>query len=281
MNEHVDERPRLAGIQDRPAWHIQHVRELTSEEVDAAPKHSLVAAHARDRFLLFAILNRNFVAWDTYVHQIETVSAGFNEETLELNRLMSNYLSSARAVIDHFTQYYLHTYRRKPQEHDFEMFTQNLKATNWSYAFFQDFRNYVQHCGLPIGHFSGSSESGVRKVSIAVEAQALLKKYKGWEVSKLSLTHGSLNLVSLLATYHVALIGELGSFLANAFSPTLSCAHRFFADLHSEVVRVAPNHRAFVINKMHQKGSNLELTFELIPNDLFAELGFRIKGAAC
>lgn len=104
----------------------------------------------------------------------------------EMNRLLMNYLSSFRTYIDHL----LTRYRRLQRQgcSHLEAFENIRKACHdgsFYYRFFWKLRNYVQHCGLPLGHIniaeSPASDGSIKiDVTIGFERDNLLSDYKDW-----------------------------------------------------------------------------------------------------
>ena len=68
----------------------------------------------------------------------------------------------------------------------FRTFLNLLEQKCFAYAFFQDFRNYVQHCGFPVGEMSLVTEGTTRSLELAYSKSALLAEYKKWEKSGLA-----------------------------------------------------------------------------------------------
>lgn len=76
------------------------------------------------------------------------------------NRLLLNYLSSARTFLDHSETFL----KRKfgPTANEFLEFKNHLKHcydNYFTYRFFYKLRNYSQHCGLPLEFFSIKAET--------------------------------------------------------------------------------------------------------------------------
>lgn len=111
-----EKRPILAGLKTQPKMQIHKVRELTEEEVNRSDEFMAVAAEARNRFRLFQILHLNYESWHSFTKSLLRPEDLGADETIELDRLMLNFLTSARALIDHFRQYYVRTYRNTVQE---------------------------------------------------------------------------------------------------------------------------------------------------------------------
>ena len=104
----------------------------------------------------------------------------------EMNRLLLNYLSSFKTFIDHLTTRYT---RLQRQGHsfldDFKKLTAACYDGNFPYRFFSKLRDYVQHCGLPLGsmdisEYPDQKGNVVIKVSISIDRDNLISSYKKW-----------------------------------------------------------------------------------------------------
>lgn len=104
----------------------------------------------------------------------------------EINRLLMNYLSSFRTYIDHLSTRYAKLQRQGYLHLDeFKNITTACYDGSFSYRFFYKLRNYVQHCGLPLGSIS-IEESPALDGSINIDATVwferdnLLNAFKKW-----------------------------------------------------------------------------------------------------
>ena len=97
-----------------------------------------------------------------------------------------NFLATAYAITEHFKVSYRKRFKKNSAKiKEYEDFLDRLCAGSWATAFFFDFRNYVQHNGLPVGRYN--KVSNLTKVEITIEQDAveLLNDYKDWKRSKL------------------------------------------------------------------------------------------------
>lgn len=135
------------------------IRELSDEEVSQLQLALSLVGAFNSSYLLYEICAANYKEFKRYHNSLQK-KRGFNVQSgheilLEGNRLLLNFLSSFRTFIDH-------------QESDlkkisatgvnwlehFEQQAATLYDSNFSYRFLWNLRNYVQHCGLPVGGFS-------------------------------------------------------------------------------------------------------------------------------
>lgn len=104
----------------------------------------------------------------------------------EMNRLLLNYLSAFKTFIDHLTTRYTRLQRQGGSFlADFKKITAACYDGNFPYRFFSKLRDYVQHCGLPLGSIhidekpapDGSVDINI---SICFSRDALISAYKKW-----------------------------------------------------------------------------------------------------
>lgn len=113
---------------------------------------------------LFEILTQNYSALLNALKQFsETYKKGLltysnrNLAHLTLNRHILNFLTSFRAYLDHVETNLKRN--RGPESSEFKSFKKacaNQFDSNFSYRFVYKLRNYVQHCGLPLGGFKAT-----------------------------------------------------------------------------------------------------------------------------
>ena len=125
----------------------------------------------------------------------------------EAKRLIHNFLSSAKTLVDHTRVIVDRLY---PEEHEFRAEYQNRitekLANNTLQKFIQRFRNYTQHYALPISglqiQFQGEPESLNSTLKVDVE---VLKKWNGWGSSRAYLESFSegLPIIALASGYYL------------------------------------------------------------------------------
>lgn len=91
---------------------------------------------------------------------------------MDLNRLILSLLASARMFLDH-TEYSLKgKYGKTSKEFvNFKNMCSQKYDTNFSYRFAYKLRNFVQHCGMPIGSIEISSSQHREEGSKSYEAE--------------------------------------------------------------------------------------------------------------
>lgn len=105
---------------------------------------------------------------------------------LNLNRMLLNYLSSFRTLIDHTETIIKRKYKKNSIEcNQFSNLTNSLFDKYFAYRFFYKLRNYAQHCGIPIDQFEVSgtvieNNRIVPEYRIDFSSIDLLNKFKEW-----------------------------------------------------------------------------------------------------
>ncbi|WP_218280050.1 hypothetical protein [Verrucomicrobium spinosum] len=256
---------------------VKAVRELSDAEQAKIEEYTKVGAHARNRFKLFAILRRNYEQWGNYVRSLLTPTKDLVEdEMLELDRLLLNFQSSAKSVIDHFRQDWIQVHRGSPDEVKFQECLQHLESSSWAFAFFQDLRNFTQHCGLPVGNYSRNVDASSVRLSIEADSRWLVERYKKWDKSRLKEGDGRLDLINLTDDYYIRLSHDFANFVAQAFAPTLFDAHNFFAGLANEVSDRFPGAEYKIVQGIRINGNKLTFDFGTPPANLLGWLGISV-----
>ncbi len=119
---------------------------------------------------------------------------------MDLNRLILNILASSRMFLDHNEYNLKHKYGKTSKEFsDFKKMCSCKYDTNFSYRFLYKLRNFIQHCGMPIGTIEISSSLDRKEgpksyeveysnlnllskhaLSIFFDRNTLLKNFDGW-----------------------------------------------------------------------------------------------------
>jgi hypothetical protein len=263
---------------------FQLIRELTDDEIANYEKFTPIVAEAHNRFKLFRILGSNFNEWTSYINSLLNPQSRNDEnDWLQLDRLLLNYLTCAYTIQEHFKASFQRRFRKDAAKlKEYRDFVDKICRTSWAFAFYLDFRGYIQHCELGIGHYQRNVSSTSVKINITHESAQLVAESKEWKRCKLTDKRGTLELVELLKEFHHHTLNSYGGYVAKAFFPELFPAAKFYANLTSEVIKIGPGHRMFFMDGEpkvdFQEGSQqIKLQLKLVPNDLFAELGFSIS----
>jgi hypothetical protein len=170
---------------------LTEIRETEYQEISAA-----VLAIARLEPPFHSVLvERNFRDLQA-VHQFVTITLSLGREfaTPDRNQLANslatsivNWLTAMRLFLDHeATDLKRRFGKEAPEVKAFEEATAAaFDAAEPGYRFASKFRNYVQHCGVPLSRIdfvrpSGSNPRAKQSVRLLVDRDALLEKFDGW-----------------------------------------------------------------------------------------------------
>jgi hypothetical protein len=261
---------------------FQPVRNLTDEELTAHRRFTKPFMEAENRFLLFRILELNYQEWISYIRSLLSIGGSKKDSRLKLNQLLLNYLTVSYSITQHFQTGYRQKFRNQSNMMErYDTFLERLHKSCWAFSFFQDFRNYVQHCELPIGAYSRTESRYKIELSITHDASLLLRNYKRWGKCALTAAHGTLDLIELLQDYHVRMIQDYATFVAKSFFPFLTEANQFYSALTNEALKKYPDHRMVfgeVMSTPNDDGTNaVNLNYSHVPNNVYSELGIQKK----
>jgi len=241
-----------------------------------------VFAEARERLKLFQILELNYQAWESHLRSEMTPRGSKEDGHLLLDQLMLNFLNTVYAITEHFRLSYRQRYKKDDAKiGELTEFIKKLHATSWAVAFFSDFRNYVQHCALPIGHYNRNETSHGVRIDVTHDAVKLCEAYRDWKDSHLTPGHGTLDLIDLTTECYHRLRTNYGGFIAKVFYPELVNLDAFYWSLTQEVTRRDP--RARMVFLTDHKETRLrtkvemKMTFTFPPNAVFEELGITVE----
>lgn len=264
--------------------HIHFIRDLNEREITSYHQYTPIIAEAGNRFKLFRILGQNHAAWTSCIRSLLNCESRNDEhDWLELDRLLLNYLTAAYTIQEHFQVSFRRRFRKDLSRlKEYDDFINKLCRTSWAFAFFLDFRGYVQHCGLGIGNYHRHLSSTSVNLSITSNPQALVADSNGWKRCKLAQKKRKLDLVDLQHEFHHHMLNSYGGFVAKTFFPELFPAAKFYSELAKEVQKIDSGFRACFMPAIpevkHGKGKQkMSLSFKLVPNDLFGELGISIS----
>lgn len=203
-----------------------------------------------------------------------------------MNRLLLNYLTFAYTIQAHFKVSFRQRYRKHHSSiKEYTDFINRLCAQSWAFAFLLDFRGYVQHVGLGVGHYNRTVNDSSVKIEVTADSKSLLKGSSEWAKSNLSQEKGELDLIAILKEFHIQMIQNYAGFVAKTFFPELSPAAEFYARLTQEVHDRDKNARMVFfpqkpeITQEDDGKQSINISFTCPPNDVFSELGIKIQRA--
>jgi hypothetical protein len=269
------------AARDNATHRIDSLRPLTQEELDFDSQAAPVYSEAASRLELFQILRKNYHAWESLIRQMLTPGATTPDD-VEINRLMLNFLTCAYSIVEHFECSYRRRFRHYPEKiAEYERLLEDLFKNSWACAFFMDFRNYVQHVGLPTRGVSRHETRSSVSISITQDSRLLLNESREWQRCGLVPERGMIDLVELTDEFFLVFVRNYGGLVARTFHPQLKKVDEFFRRLTMEVHRQYPNSR---MGFMEDHGTSLDslvltkrITFSDRPNLVYEELGIAVE----
>jgi len=246
---------------------LQDIRDLSADELKHHALAKPVVAEAKARLTLFRVLDDNHRAWSEYLTSLlHPGEVQDDAVVLELERLFLNYLTCANHIRLHFEGSFQQRFRTDGAEQKkYKMLLEQLIQTSWIFAFFLDFRNYLQNQGLGLGFYKRKLTATSVSLELTLNSVELLNTTKDWPRSKLAPAKGILELTGLLRDFHAQMMQKYSGIVIATLFADLPPAAEFYKKLATEV---------------RAKDPRLTMTFRdgetktvHVPNDLMAELG--------
>jgi hypothetical protein len=264
--------------------HYHRVRNLTEDEVQKHQQFKKIVNEVSNRLKLFRFLETNYLEWSAYLKALLSPDhRNVEDEKDGLDRLLLNYLTCAYTIREHFKVSYRQRYRGDAAKlKEYEDFRAAVCKQHFGFAFFLDFRGFVQHKALPVGHFSKQVNLSSVKIEVTQDAVSLLRESREWEMCGLTANHGILDLPSLLQDFHLVMMKSYAEFVVRTMFPELLPAAEFYSALTEEVKAVNPDFRMVFLEgplKPERDGSIMRMNLQivLVPNDVLAELGIQVS----
>jgi len=165
----------------------------------------------------------------------------FKETVIELNRCILNFLTVFRTFLDHHEARIKREYGKESQElRQFKKYCSSEFDSNVAYRFFYKYRNYCQHCGVPISRIVTrltQTDTGEEKAvfDIFISKERLLKDFNWGPIVKgdIEAHEGDLNLKKLLLEFdgsikdiHKGIIRIKKDRILSAFKMLMSYTYR-------------------------------------------------------
>lgn len=174
---------------------IVKVRLLSDAELQAIEQSRDVLVAFANHSSLWTVVQLNaqdFRKYLMYVAQQHAKAGGMDERSmltavLNANRLLLNILTALRTFRDHSRT---NAYRRYGRHSEFvknwQAMTSKHELSSFAYRFLDNLRNYVQHCGMPLGNVQFHSEEDPSTKAVRFSAgfnfsrDDLLGNYNEW-----------------------------------------------------------------------------------------------------
>ncbi len=259
------------------------LRALSEDEI--AKREELKAPYfeAEERLRLLRVVSVNYDEFNRFcLKSLERSTLHSLNDMTEADRLIMNYLNSAYGMMEHFTRF-LEGRCVKEDLDRYKSFVRKLQQEFFPFAFFQDFRNYVQHRGLPVGRFfTERSIHDAPVLSLSYDVEALLKSYDKWNKSKLKERAGqTLDLRELLTAYHQVLMQHYIRAMFHHLLPNgvieLDALHEL---LSAEVKKqLGDGFTPYIFTDIQQVGKDFKWEVQPIDVNLLAQLGIKLEKA--
>ena len=258
--------PHSAG-QQNARENVLDLRDLSVEELKLDALFRPVVTDARARFALFRILDQNYLDWSNFLASLlSPLPLDDAAARLNLDRLLLNYFTCAHHLRQHFETLFQQRLRTDDaSQKKYKMLVDQLAQTSWPFAFFLDFRHYLNHEGLALGFFKRKLSPTSVSLELTLNSVELLNATKDWPRSKLTAAKGLIEVAPLLRDIHTQLRQAYASIVVKTFFPDLAPAAEFYKKLSDEVRQKDPATAAALREN--------ETKLFPLPADLFAELG--------
>lgn len=269
-------RPVLGYLKDKE---IVGVRNLTKEEFIVFEKSYDEINKYMQSGGLFAVALLNHDDFFNTMHEhlnvlteIQDIGKhNLDRIVLDLNRRILNYLCSVRTFLDH-NETDINRSHGKTEFKYFKGICANHYDNSFAYRFLYKLRNYVQHCGMPVGNLLIESEKDVQSksgkrvtVSLVFDRDKLLSRFHGWNAplkEELSALPPYFDIVPLLEEMMFRL-GDIYLSLIEMLFPSIKSKAELIIQLADEIN--ANESRVVVFDYIEKTETNAQLTFKEIP----------------
>lgn len=272
---------KLAACFNKPAneSNIHVIRDLTESELSTFQRYFDEHRRLRERYSLLHIVDKNFKSIQAMIDDAQGPK-GFvpGRDLDELNSRFMNYLSAVYSLREHLETALKRDFGRD-SEHvvRYPQIISFLEQRSFDYAFLQDFRNFVQHCGFPVGMVNISATESGPVVNVKFKRDVLLRSYKGWSKSQLETrTESEMDLLAITRAAHLIITKHFSGIIFLAYAGNLKAMEPVFANYHKEAADVWPASVAKIVLSLSgspQTGGTI--TMQDIPRDIYGELGLR------
>lgn len=266
---------------DEENVNIHLIRDLTDSEIEEYLSRKENHIKLRQRLSLLYINERNFADLEAYRN---SPAVSINMDILplfELNRLFMNYLSSAYALREHLKTHIRRDFGRGSQnDANYNRFLEALEAAHMPYAFYQDFRNFVQHCGFPIGNATRVENSEGISLHLTYEREKLLNDYNRWEKSGLqNWNEEKVDLAEITTSHHAIVRSEFLHVILAEYGGEVDLNESYFERLHEEARTINDSAVAVVVTEGNSLPKRGTVKFEQVPVNSLRELGLVRRGS--
>jgi hypothetical protein len=257
--------------------HFSDLRELSEDEMQMLSDSTALLGLFNGSHSLYEICVENYNELTAF-HEEITQAHGLNQEffhrlSIALNRRLLNYLSSFRTFVDHQERQLkgLESVCTDP----YGMFRDRASFhydNCFSYRFLWRLRNYVQHCGLPLGGFAVTSrpdqEGDDTRYSFAFfDRDSLVRSFGDWKDVKEDLERQPSRIEIMPHVRKLqACLQDLAVMAAKIHIGRLGSHWDFLVGIHNEVTSSFPDAFPVVVRVEVEPGSSPKfLSFRPLP----------------
>jgi|GEM_PF-1703835 len=235
---------------------------------------------------ILPLVKTNAVELDNYVTHLQNINHKLPVPRLEhieiddeVNRLLLNFLTSARLYLDHTETRLKKRYGAESEQFKkFKLATSSAYDELFAYRFFYKLRNYVQHCGMAINITSDFSSSknipgrvDIHKMRIEFDPQELLDNYNDWGPVKKDLEKQKENLkVHGFASEVLNELQLIDSYTYLGEYQELYKAGNWIVDLIEDAFSVGENPQ---VGTLQKHGKKLNASFTIPALDVLQVVG--------
>jgi len=268
-------------------WSVEEIRSLGAKEVAQIDNASEQVGGFAINSSLYEICDANYKELIAHYEKVgneyratHNLEGSIGSDILtELNRLLMNYLSSFRTMIDHYETRYKRLDRLGSQWLQlFKSYRSSIYDGSFTYRFFYKLRNYVQHCGLPLGGINADvhrDERGkiVAEFLVYFDRDDLLNAYDDWgRVRKdLQMQPPQMEIREYLTRFHLE-VAKLFSYCTKIELKVVSEAHRFLWALIMEVETQMAGATPLIVDLAELSGSGGHLQSRFLPKDQLLQI---------
>ena len=265
---------RKEPIHPRPVHHVRRIRDISGPVYDEFKRLENEFQRLRRRFSLLFILEENYRALDAYIRMMADKDRKEVPQLHQVLRHLMNYIFTAYALREHLETALKRDFgRRSVAVQKWEQLLSLLETRQFPYAFFQDFRNFVQHCGFPAGNVVVTDDVQQAWVRITYSKKQLLGDYNDWEKSHLAKwPQDELDIVAMAAAHHKVITEEFPIVIVANYGGNLPAMQECFKGFHAEARKVDSSAVAVIIESEHNEAESKHL-LQPIPKDALGELG--------
>lgn len=172
---------------------FEHIESINEENYSNFKNRLQIIEDVDNSFDLFLILKENYAEIvdlhnghfkDFFDHLNNPLNLNDNEYTflkIEVNRIIINYLSSYRMLIDHYDRVINKRFGKLSKEYmRYKELLSDSYDRHFEYRFIYKLRNFCQHCGLPVTELILEGNKIYRTIELCFNKSYLLDDYDSW-----------------------------------------------------------------------------------------------------